>query len=54
MLDLIGQALVSNNFLFERLDGSKSSTQRLQALRRFREDPHCIVLLASLGSAAVG
>lgn len=54
MLDLVGQALSQNGFSFQRLNGSKSLAQRRQALRDFRENPRCIVLLVSLGSAAVG
>ncbi|OTA59128.1 hypothetical protein K449DRAFT_436085 [Hypoxylon sp. EC38] len=54
MLDLIGEALSKNGLMYQRLDGSKSLPQRRYALEDFRSNPNCIVLLASLGSAAVG
>ncbi|KAI4861311.1 SNF2 family N-terminal domain-containing protein [Hypoxylon rubiginosum] len=54
MLDFIGKALSVNGFIYERLDGSKNLAQRRSALGNFRSSPDCTVLLASLGSAAVG
>ncbi|KAI1416817.1 SNF2 family N-terminal domain-containing protein [Hypoxylon sp. FL1857] len=54
MLDLIGEALSMNGFIWQRLDGSKSLAQRRYALQDFRTNSSCTVLLASLGSAAVG
>ncbi|KAB2571496.1 DNA repair protein rad8 [Lasiodiplodia theobromae] len=54
MLDQIGKALFANNLCFERIDGSKSDSQRRTALDRFRNDPDCCILLASIGSAGVG
>ncbi|KAH6891507.1 SNF2 family N-terminal domain-containing protein [Thelonectria olida] len=54
MLDLIGRALSINGFNFQRLDGTKSLSQRRQALAVFRKDPSCTVLLASIGCAGVG
>ncbi|KAI0840675.1 SNF2 family N-terminal domain-containing protein [Hypoxylon sp. FL0890] len=54
MLDLIGEALSRNGFIYQRLDGSKSLAQRRHALNDFRASSNCTVLLASLGSAAVG
>ncbi|KAI2624406.1 SNF2 family N-terminal domain-containing protein [Hypoxylon sp. NC1633] len=54
MLDHIGQALSMNGFAYQRLDGSRSLTQRRHALQEFRANPSCMILLASLGSAAVG
>ncbi|KAI1481970.1 SNF2 family N-terminal domain-containing protein [Daldinia eschscholtzii] len=54
MLDLIGRALSENSFTYQRLDGSKSLAQRRLALEEFRTNHNCIILLASLGSAAVG
>lgn len=54
MLDQIGKALHANGFRFERIDGSKSDTQRRAALKNFRNKPDCCVLLASIGSAVVG
>ncbi|KAI2777343.1 SNF2 family N-terminal domain-containing protein [Daldinia loculata] len=54
MLDLIGRALSLNSFTYQRLDGSKSLAQRRYALDEFRANQSCTILLASLGSAAVG
>ncbi|KAI0889137.1 SNF2 family N-terminal domain-containing protein [Annulohypoxylon maeteangense] len=54
MLDLISEALSTNNFEYQRLDGSMNLSRRSLALKDFRENPNCTVLLASLGSAAVG
>lgn len=54
MLDLIGRALSLNSFTYQRLDGSKSLAQRRYALEEFRTNQKCTILLASLGSAAVG
>ncbi|KAI1657871.1 SNF2 family N-terminal domain-containing protein [Daldinia decipiens] len=54
MLDLIGRALSLNSFTYQRLDGSKSLAQRRYALEEFRTNNDCTILLASLGSAAVG
>ncbi|KAF2677176.1 hypothetical protein K458DRAFT_350723 [Lentithecium fluviatile CBS 122367] len=54
MLDLLEQALTKNGLRFQRIDGTRTLQQRRLALTSFREDPSCTVLLASLGSAAVG
>ncbi|KAF2239007.1 hypothetical protein EV356DRAFT_226832 [Viridothelium virens] len=54
MLNLIQQALESEGFCTQRIDGSSSLEQRSEALRRFREDPKCTVMLASIGSAGEG
>ncbi|KAI1103966.1 SNF2 family N-terminal domain-containing protein [Jackrogersella minutella] len=54
MLDLIGKALSANAFLYQRLDGSMSLAQRRHAVDDFRTNPARTILLASLGSAAVG
>jgi len=54
MLDLIGEALSSRGIEFRRIDGSKSYAQRHRALSDFRNDESCDILLASLGSSAVG
>ncbi|KAK1758998.1 SNF2 family N-terminal domain-containing protein [Echria macrotheca] len=54
MLDLIGKALSARNITFQRVDGSKTFGQRCNALGEFRRDESCSVLLATLGSAAVG
>ncbi len=54
MLDLIEKALAVKGIQFQRVDGTKTFDQRHDALWRFRNDISCNVLLASLGSAAVG
>lgn len=54
MLNLVEIALRQSGIQFARLDGGKSDTQRRAALRKFRDDPTCTVLLATLGSAGVG
>ena len=54
MLDLVEKALNDTEFQFQRIDGSKSSSHRKQALRIFKEDPSCTIFLATLGSAGVG
>jgi SNF2 family DNA or RNA helicase len=54
MLDLVERALTSEGFIFERIDGGKSLPHRRRALRAFRANPSCTVLLASIGSAGVG
>jgi SNF2 family DNA or RNA helicase len=54
MLDLIGAALRTNGFLFEQIDGNKSDLQRRSSIERFRANPDCVILLASVGSAGVG
>lgn len=54
MLDLVEKALEGTGFQFQRIDGSKSSSQRRQALRIFNESPSCTIFLATLGSAGVG
>lgn len=54
MLDLIGTALTAMGIMFQRLDGTKTHDQRRDALQCFRSDESCNVLIASIGSAAVG
>lgn len=54
MLDLLEIALSDRGIRYRRIDGSKSLVQRKEALNDFRYDASCHVLLASLGSAAVG
>jgi SWI/SNF-related matrix-associated actin-dependent regulator of chromatin subfamily A3 len=54
MLDLVEVALQLNGFDFVRIDGGKSDGQRRQALKKFRQQPSCSVLLATLGTAGVG
>ncbi|KAI1457991.1 SNF2 family N-terminal domain-containing protein [Annulohypoxylon moriforme] len=54
MLDLISKALSAKTFKYQRLDGSMNLSRRNLALEDFRKNPNCTILLASLGSAAVG
>jgi len=54
MLDLIQQALATYSFNTCRIDGSTSLEERSRALNRFREDPDCSVMLATIGSAGEG
>lgn len=54
MLDLIGMALTARGLMFQRLDGTKTHDQRCEALRGFRTDVNCNIMIASIGSAAVG
>ena len=54
MLDLIQVALQSEGFDFVRIDGKKSDKQRREALKRFRTDRTCTILMATIGSAGVG
>jgi len=54
MLDLIGLALKGKGIAYQRIDGSKSFKQRCDAIAAFRDGSSYPVLLASLGSAALG
>ena len=54
MLDLLEKGLRTSGLKFERIDGSRTLRQRRDALEKFRVEPSCQILLASLGSAAVG
>ena len=54
MLDLIESPLRKEGLAFRRIDGTCSLKQRAGALRDFKEDPGCTVLLASLGSGGEG
>ena len=54
MLSLIELALYSEGLSFVRIDGQKTDSQRRAAILRFRTDPNCTILLASIGSAGVG
>ena len=54
MLDLVQDHLEMNGFTFQRIDGQSSLPKRGEALRLFREDPKCTVMLASIGSAGEG
>lgn len=48
MLDLIEAILNQDGFKVQRIDGSKSLPQRRDALKAFREDSDCLVMLASI------
>ncbi|KAH6972432.1 P-loop containing nucleoside triphosphate hydrolase protein [Ilyonectria sp. MPI-CAGE-AT-0026] len=54
MLDVLETAVSGAGFVYQRIDGTKTLQQRRETLRRFKEEPSCTILLASLGSAAVG
>lgn len=54
MLDLIGKALSARGIKFQRVDGTRTFAQRRDALEDFRGNEFCNILLASLGTAAVG
>ncbi|CVL08518.1 uncharacterized protein FMAN_05219 [Fusarium mangiferae] len=54
MLDLVGHALSSQGFRFQRIDGQSSISQRKIALETFGSDPECSVMLASIGAAGEG
>ena len=51
MLDLF---LNQDGFKMQRIDGSKSLSQRRDALKAFREDSNCLVMLASIDCAGCG
>lgn len=54
MLDLIQKAMTIQGLDFVRIDGSKTEKARREAIARFRGDPNCGILLATIGSAGVG
>jgi SNF2 family DNA or RNA helicase len=54
MLDLIEKAMDQEGLWYQRLDGTKSLSQRDKSLKDFRSNPACEVLLASLGAGGVG
>lgn len=54
MLDLIEQALNRERIGFRRIDGQTSLEGRREALMEFSHLPECVVMLASIGSAAEG
>lgn len=54
MLDLVEVALQVDGIRFARMDGSMSRSTRDGALKSFRQDKACNVLLATIGSAGVG
>lgn len=54
MLDLIQQAIMTEGFDFERIDGKTSLENRARALKRFKCDANCTVMLASINSVGEG
>lgn len=54
VLDCLAYILLERGFETARIDGSKSSTQREQALDRFRTAPSCRVFLGQIEACAVG
>jgi hypothetical protein len=54
MLDLIEISLRMKGIFFQRIDGKTSVGNRCLALKSFREDPNCTVILASIGAVAEG
>ncbi|KAB8270460.1 SNF2 family N-terminal domain-containing protein [Aspergillus minisclerotigenes] len=54
MLDLIGNALHERGWVFQRIDGQSSLTQRKGALEKFGNDSKCNIILASIGAAGEG
>lgn len=54
MLDLVQSHLKASGFTCQRIDGQSSLQKRGEAMRLFREDPNCTVMLASIGSAGEG
>ncbi len=54
MLDFIQKAFRKKNINFRRIDGQTTLAGRADALRAFRDDPDCRVMLASIGSVGEG
>lgn len=54
MLDLIESAVKIRGFDYERLDGQTSLKSRGERIKRFNEDSHCTVMLATIGSTGEG
>ena len=54
MLDLIAQAFHQERIGFQRIDGHTSPEGRRKAMREFKDDPNCTVMLASIGSDTEG
>lgn len=54
MLDLVQHQLVLNGFIFARIDGQSSLQKRSSAIFEFSNNPMCMVMLASIGSAGEG
>ena len=52
MLDLIEISLRMKGIFFQRIDGKTSIGNRCLALKSFRDDPNCTVILASIGAVA--
>lgn len=54
MLNLLEIALRGEGFKFARIDGQKSLLERTSALRSFRNDDSCTVMIATIGSIGEG
>ncbi|KAK4198874.1 SNF2 family N-terminal domain-containing protein [Triangularia verruculosa] len=54
MLNLVQQHIEDAGFGVARIDGGTSLVDRSKAMSRFRDDPSCTVMLATIGSAAEG
>ncbi|KAF4495970.1 SNF2 family domain containing protein [Fusarium agapanthi] len=54
MLNLLEFALRGEGFRFARIDGQKSLVERTSALRSFRNDDGCTVMIATIGSVGEG
>lgn len=54
MLDYIQKGLEQEGIEFRRIDGQTSLTARGDALKDFRDDPSCKVMLATIGSVGEG
>ncbi|KAI9218128.1 SNF2 family N-terminal domain-containing protein [Blastocladiella britannica] len=54
MLSLLETALTRRDVSSARLDGTMTRTQRDNAIARFRDDPECMCLVASLRAGNVG
>lgn len=54
MLNLLEIALDEAGFRYMRIDGQKSLPERTSALRTFRSDDNCTVMIATIGSIGEG
>ncbi|KAJ3542098.1 hypothetical protein NM208_g4029 [Fusarium decemcellulare] len=54
MIDHVQKHLNEEGFIVERIDGQASLDQRRKAILRFKEEPDCTIMLASIGSAGEG
>jgi len=54
MLDFVQKALQHDNIGFQRIDGQTTLPARTDALKKFRTEPNCRVMLASIGCAGEG